>query len=73
MYRRPDPRTPAQRAADTFDADLYRLMDLGGSNAHNLKSDPEQSRAWTMVAAELRRVRPRVREMMHAKDLADTE
>lgn len=65
-------RTPAERAADTFDADLYRLVTEAERNAHNLKrsTDGEQ---WKKIAAVLRfTARPLVRVMMHDDDRAET-
>ncbi len=66
-------RTPAQRAADTFDGMLYKLICDAQMHAHNLKSDRGNASAWDHVGNELRSIRPRVREMMHADDLAGTE
>lgn len=66
-------RTPAQRAADTFDGILYKLICDAQIHARNLKSEPEHARSWKNVEHELRSMRPRVREMMHQDDIAGTE
>jgi hypothetical protein len=63
-------RTTAEEVANDFDALLYGLMLDAERNARNNPSDKE---AWRLVCQELRRVRPRVRKMMHASDLEGTE
>jgi hypothetical protein len=67
------PRTPAQRAADAFDAALYSLIGDARRHAHNLRDNRDQQTAWDHVGRELTNVRPRVREMMHRDDLAITD
>lgn len=65
-------RTPAERAADQFDADLYRLVTEATRNAYNLKHGSAGPK-WAKIADALRSVRPSVREMMHENDLVDTD
>jgi hypothetical protein len=62
-------RTPLQRYANDFDADLYGLMakaetlaQVGGTAAP----------VWLTIALKLAEVRPSVRKMMHKVDLEET-
>lgn len=61
-------RTPMERAADQFDAELYRLITHAETHAQELRGG-----MWGAIADALRSARPMVRKMMHENDLVDTD
>ena len=73
-------RTLAEKEANAFDADLYRL--IGMAIAYQEVRDelmamrgtkPEDVNPWREVVGALHRARPHVRQCMHPKDREGTE
>lgn len=63
-------RTEEQKFADSFDCDLYRLIDRAETYARkNIRLSPH----WLEVSARLRDARILVRYKMHEDDLKGTE
>lgn len=62
-------RTKLQREADSFDSDLYRLIDAAERNAKEFRTS---NGAWADIANQLRAARPGVRFFMHSDDREQT-
>jgi hypothetical protein len=62
-------RTPLQRYANDFDADLYVLMTKAETLA---KVGGTAAPVWLTVALKLAEARPSVRKMMHKADIEET-
>jgi hypothetical protein len=64
--RRHPPNTKAERQANEFDADLYRLIYRADAFAGSRKT--EEGKRWGAVHEALQAARPYVRKMMSAHD-----
>lgn len=63
-------RTPSQKTADRFDADLYDLILKAERDAESGERSCRDQ--WAAAARHLRAARPHVRWMMHPDDRAST-
>ena len=65
-------RTEQQKAADNFDADLYRLISAS-RNFYLVKGIPkEEYDRWVAIHEHLMNARSLVRRMMHKEDRTET-
>jgi hypothetical protein len=65
-------RTTAERRADNFDAELYRLVCQATQYQDEWDNAGARSNPWREVVGALYAARPHVRSLMHKDDLAET-